>query len=85
MGCTYDEADDRQSTIIWERLSEQGTTHPELANYAPVLQRLGAARRERAQQLLYFCLLNNLKVAKPREFEQEFHRCVQVFGKGRTA
>ena len=72
--------------ISWqERLAEQGTTHPELANYAPVLQRLGAARRERAQQLLYFCLLNNLKVAKPREFEQEFHRCVQVFGKGRTA
>jgi hypothetical protein len=24
VGCTYDEADDRQSTIIWERLSEQG-------------------------------------------------------------
>jgi len=72
--------------IGWqERLSEQGTTHPELANYATVLQRLGAARRERAQQLLYFCLVNKLTVAKPREFEQEFHQCVQVFGKGRTA
>ena len=72
--------------ISWqERLSEQDTTHPELAAYAPVLQRLGAARRERAQQLLYFCLVNNLTVAKPREFEQEFHRCVQVFGEGRTA
>ena len=71
--------------ISWsERLSEQGTTHPELAKYAPVLQRLGAARRERAQQLLYFCLVNRLTVAKPREFEQEFHRCVQVFGRGRT-
>ena len=72
--------------ITWqERVSEYGTTHPELVNYATVLQRLGAARRERAQQLLYFCLVNNLTVAKPREFEQEFHRCVQVFGKGRTA
>jgi len=72
--------------ISWqERLSEQDTTHPELAAYAPVLQRLGAARRERARQLLYFCLLNNLAVAKPREFEQEFHRTVQVFGEGRTA
>jgi len=72
--------------ISWqERLSEQGTTHPELASYATVLQRLGAARRERAQQLLYFCLVNKLTVAKPRELEQEFHRCVQVFGKGRTA
>ena len=72
--------------ISWqERLSEKGTTHPELAAYAPVLQRLGHARRERARQLLYFCLLNNLAVAKPREFEQEFHRTVQVFGEGRTA
>ena len=72
--------------ISWqERLSQQSTTHPELANYATVLQRLGAARRERAQQLLYFCLVNKLTVAKPRELEQEFHRCVQVFGKGRTA
>jgi len=72
--------------ISWqERLSQQNTTHPELANYATVLQRLGAARRERAQQLLYFCLVNKLTVAKPRELEQEFHRCVQVFGKGRTA
>lgn len=72
--------------ITWqERLSQQNTTHPELAAYAPVLQRLGAARRERAQQLLYFCLVNQLVVAKPREFEQEFHRTVQVFGEGRTA
>ena len=55
-------------------LSQQNTTHPELATYATVLQRLGAARRERAQQLLYFCLVNKLVVAKPREFEQEFHR-----------
>ena len=68
-----------------QRLSEKNTTHPELAAYATVLQRLGAARRERAEQLLCFCLLNNLTVAKPREFEQEFHRTVQVFGEGRTA
>jgi MoxR-like ATPase len=72
--------------ISWqERLSEHGTTHPELAKYATVLQRLGAARRERAQQLLYFFLVNKLSVADPRELEQEFHRCVQVFGKGRIA
>ena len=72
--------------ISWqERLPETGTTHPELGAYARVLRPLGAARRARAQQLLYFCLLNNLAVAKPREFEQEFHRTVQVFGEGRTA
>ena len=72
--------------ISWhERLSTSNSTHPELATYAPVLSRLGAARRERAQQLFYFCIANNLTVADPREFEQEFHRCVQVFGDGRTA
>jgi MoxR-like ATPase len=72
--------------ITWqERLSEQSTTHPEMASYASMLRRLGAARRERAQQLLYFCLVNKLNLANPREFEQEFHQCVQVFGKGRTA
>ena len=72
--------------IRWqERWSQQDSTHPELAAYAPVLKRLGAARRERAQQPLYFCLTQKLAVDAPREFEQEFHRCVQVFGKGRTA
>lgn len=72
--------------ISWqERLSDRNSTHPELAVYAPVLSRLGAARRERAQQLFYFCIANKLTVANPREFEQEFHRCVQVFGNGKTA
>ena len=72
--------------ISWqERLSDATSTHPELAAFAPVLARLGAARRERAQQLFYFCIVNNLNVANPRAFEQEFHRCVQVFGDGRTA
>jgi MoxR-like ATPase len=71
--------------ISWqERLSEKDTTHPELNAYAPVLSSLGAARRERAQQLFCFCILNNLTISQPREFEQEFHRCVQVFGQGRT-
>ena len=72
--------------IDWqERMSSANSTHPELASYAPVLSRLGAARRERAQQLFYFCIANKLTVANAREFEQEFHRCVQVFGNGRTA
>jgi MoxR-like ATPase len=72
--------------ISWqERLSEQKSTHPELAQYASVLARLGSARRERATQLFYFCLVGKLTIAKPRDFEQEFHRCVEVFGTGRTA
>jgi len=72
--------------ISWqERLSDSASTHPEVAVYAPILARLGAARRERAQQLFCFCIVNNITVANAREFEQEFHRCVQVFGDGRTA
>jgi MoxR-like ATPase len=72
--------------IRWqERLSEQNSTHPELAQYASVLSRLGSARRERATQLFYFCVVGKLTIAKPREFEQEFHRCVEVFGERRTA
>jgi MoxR-like ATPase len=72
--------------VSWqERLSEATARHPEIATYAPILARLGAARRERAQQLFYFCIANTLAIANPREFEQEFHRCVQVFGDGKTA
>ena len=67
--------------ISWqERLHAPSSTHPGLAAYAPVLGRLGAARRERAQSLFYYCIVNQIAVARPREFEQEFHRCVQVFG-----
>ena len=69
--------------VSWhERLGAPASTHPELAAYAPVLGRLGAARRERAQLLFYFCIVNKIAVARPREFEQEFHRCVQVFATG---
>ncbi len=69
--------------VSWhERLGTPASTHPELATYAPVLGRLGAARRERAQLLFYFCIVNKIVVARPREFEQEFHRCVQVFATG---
>jgi MoxR-like ATPase len=67
-------------TINWqERLSLKDTSHPDLAAYAPVLERLGDARRARARQLFYYCLVNVLRVAKPRELEQEFHRTVLVF------
>jgi MoxR-like ATPase len=72
--------------IKWqEGMFQRNTTHPDLAAYAPVLARLGAARRERAQQLFYFFILNNLSVPHPREFEQEFHRTVHAFSQGEAA
>ena len=74
--------------IRWqERLSEQ-QHDPSGTGGATrrVLARLEPARRERApSSCCYFCIVNNLTVANPREFEEEFDRCVQVFGNGRTA
>lgn len=69
--------------VSWqERLSARDTTHPEVAAYAPVLARLSAARRERAQQLFSYLIVNRRAVSQPRAFEEEFHRCVRVFSKG---
>ena len=69
--------------IQWqERHVVTNSTHPELAVFAGVLAELGPARRARAEQLLYDCLVNGIGVAQPKEFEAEFDRCVQLFGKG---
>lgn len=68
--------------VRWqERIAEKGTTHPELAAYARVLNGLEAERRQRAQQLLYYCAINGIAVREPGEFEQEFDRAVTVFGR----
>lgn len=72
--------------IRWqERLDLTNTTHPELVAFAPVLAALEPARQARARQLLYFCILNHLAVGTPREFEEEFDRCVRVFAGGGAA
>ncbi len=72
--------------IRWqERHDVTGSTHPELAAFAPVLAALEPARRARAEQLFNFCIVNNLTIARPGEFEEEFNRCVTVFGEGGAA
>ena len=72
--------------ISWqERLADSNTTHPELAAFAPLLAGLEPARRARSKQLLFFCIVNNLKVANPRAFEAEFDKCVRIFGGGDAA
>lgn len=66
--------------VSWsERLQESGTQHPELVACGQVLSKLKAARRQRAQQLFYYCAINRLPIENPRLFEAEFDRCVQVF------
>jgi MoxR-like ATPase len=62
-----------------EALKESNTTHPELVAYAPLLAGLEPARQARARQLLYFCIVRDLKIADPRALEEEFDRCVRVF------
>ena len=75
-----------QGEVRWqERIAEKGTTHPELAVYARVLNGLEAERRQRAQQLFYYCVINGIAVGEPREFEQEFDRAVTVFGRAGRA
>lgn len=72
--------------IHWqERHAITNSTHPELAVFAAALAPLEPTRRARSEQLLYFCLVNNLRVAQPREFEAEFDRCVRLFGAGGAA
>jgi MoxR-like ATPase len=72
--------------VRWqERLSESGSTHPEIAAYARVLDHLEPARRKRAQQLFYWCVINRISIRQPVAFEREFDRCVKVFGQGGCA
>jgi MoxR-like ATPase len=75
-----------EGEVRWqERLSAKSTTHPELTTYARVLSGLEAERRQRAQQLFYYCAINGIGVREPREFEQEFNRCVKVFSRAGRA
>jgi len=67
-------------SINWqERLDLSNTRHPQFERLAPVLAALEGARRERATQLLYWCLLRNIVLENPSALEEEFHRCVQAF------
>ena len=72
--------------VRWqERVAEKGTAHPELTVYARILSGLGDERRQRAQQLFYYCAINGIGIREPREFEQEFDRTVTVFSQAGRA
>ena len=76
-------------SVSWqERLTQSGTRHPELSAYGAVLSVLKEpARAKRARQLFYYCAVNRIPIVQPSLLEQEFHRCVGVFGQveGRPA
>ena len=56
--------------------------HPRLAEFAEVVDRLEGARRQRAQQWLFHCVVASLDVADAVRAEAELHRCVEVFRTG---
>jgi len=66
--------------IKWqERSNGPVTQHPELSRVAPVLVCLEGARHERAVQLLYWCLVNEVVLKDPADLEEQFDQCVRVF------
>jgi len=71
--------------INWqERRESKNTIAPEFTRIATVLNRLEGARLERATQLFYWCLTNEISVENPREFESDFHASVRaVAGRSR--
>jgi hypothetical protein len=46
---------------------------------------LGPERRQRAQQLFYYCAINTIAIREPGDFEQEFDRAVVVFSRAGRA
>ncbi len=70
---------DIDGTIRWnERTSEKNTSHPEHSRLGQVLPKLRGPRHSRARQLLYWCLIENVVLDDPKEFEAEFDRCVRI-------
>jgi len=72
---------DVEGEIAWqERLSEQGTSHPAIAEIAKVLAPLADGRLARARQFLTACLLRNVRVTAAAELEQQMDACVALIG-----
>lgn len=63
-----------------ERLSEHGSSHPELARFAKVLAQpeMSGGRAERAKQFFSWCLVSHVAPADPRALEAEIDASVEV-------
>ena len=72
---------DVDGVITWqERLASHGTVAPQYTRIAPVIFRLKGARMERATQLFYWCLANEINVENPHKLESDFHASVRAVG-----
>jgi hypothetical protein len=70
---------DVEGEIAWqERLNEQGTSHPGIAEMAKVLAPLKDGRLARARQFLAACLVRGLAIADAFELEQQLDACVTL-------
>jgi len=70
---------DVEGEIAWqERLNEQGTSHPAIAQLAKVLAPLADGRLARAKQFLTACLVRGVNVSAATELEQQLDACVTL-------
>jgi MoxR-like ATPase len=70
---------DVEGEIAWqERLGEQGTSHPSIAQFAKVLAPLKDGRLARAKQFLMACLVRGINVPAATELELQLDACVSL-------
>jgi MoxR-like ATPase len=70
------------SEISWkESYRSSGTAHPEFSRLTPVLHRLRGARRERATQLFYWAIANEVVIHEPEALERDLAECVKILRK----
>ena len=68
---------DVKGEISWqERLQGASTRHPELDQCSRVLAKLRGKRKERARQVFYHLLVNQLPVPEPETLERDLNRCI---------
>ena len=70
---------DVEGEISWQqRHREQSSNHPEHSRLSKTLAGLKGKRRERACQLFYYLLVNNLTLQNPDTYEKEFNLCISI-------
>jgi len=72
---------DAEGELAWqERLSEQGTSHPAMAQIARTLAPLHDGRLTRARQFLMACLVRGIQIPAAAALEQQLDECVNLIG-----
>lgn len=65
--------------LEWSQPQGTQISHPlELTKVARHLEALSGARRSRARQFLYYCLVEQIAVDKPEQLEEDIHGAVEL-------